>query len=57
MYQDLLQFETLPFSLTPNLPFFCQLKGHKEAKDTLAFCITSGEGFIKSIGEVGSGKT
>lgn len=57
MYQDFFQFETLPFSLTPNINFFCQLKGHKEAYDTLDFCITSGEGFIKIIGEVGSGKT
>jgi MSHA biogenesis protein MshM len=33
------------------------LKGHQEALNTLQFCITSGEGFIKIIGEVGSGKT
>jgi MSHA biogenesis protein MshM len=57
MYQDFFQFQTLPFCLTPNPSFFCQLKGHQEALNTLQFCITSGEGFIKIIGEVGSGKT
>lgn len=57
MYQEFFQFQTLPFSLTPNPSFFCQLKGHQEALNTLQFCITSGEGFIKIVGEVGSGKT
>ncbi|OGT61683.1 MAG: AAA family ATPase [Gammaproteobacteria bacterium RIFCSPHIGHO2_12_FULL_43_28] len=57
MYQEFFQLATLPFSLTPNPHFFCQLKGHQGALNTLEFCITSGEGFIKIIGEVGSGKT
>ncbi|TAK74638.1 MAG: AAA family ATPase, partial [Gammaproteobacteria bacterium] len=57
MYQDFFQLEALPFSLTPNPSFFCQLKGHQEALNTLQFCIHSDEGFIKIIGEVGSGKT
>lgn len=57
MYQEFFEFQTLPFSLTPNPNFFCHLKGHQEAFDTLQFCIQSGEGFIKIIGEVGSGKT
>lgn len=57
MYQEFFQFESLPFSLTPNPNFFCQLKGHQEAFNTLQFCIQSGEGFIKIVGEVGSGKT
>lgn len=57
MYQEFFKFVTLPFSLTPNPNFFCQLKGHQEALNTLEFCINSGEGFIKIIGEVGSGKT
>ncbi len=57
MYQDFFKLQSLPFSLTPNPSFFCQLKGHQEALNTLQFCIRSGEGFIKIIGEVGSGKT
>ena len=57
MYQEFFQLELMPFSLTPNPKFFCQLKGHLEALNILDFCIKSGEGFIKIIGEVGSGKT
>ena len=57
MYQTFFQLENLPFNLTPNPDFFCQLKGYQEALETLLFCIKSGEGFIKIIGEVGSGKT
>lgn len=57
MYQDFFQLNSLPFSLTPNPHFFCQLKGHQEALNILQFCIKSGEGFIKIVGEVGSGKT
>ncbi len=57
MYQEFFQLQSLPFSLTPNTSFFCQLRGHQEALNTLMFCIKSGEGFIKIIGEVGSGKT
>jgi MSHA biogenesis protein MshM len=57
MYQEFFQFQTMPFSLTPNPSFFCQLKGHQDAFNTLEYCVNSGEGFIKIIGEVGSGKT
>lgn len=57
MYQEFFQLNSLPFSLTPNPQFFCQLKGHQEALNILQFCIKSGEGFIKIVGEVGSGKT
>lgn len=57
MYQEYFQLTELPFNLTPNPHFFCQLKGHKEALQTLLFSVRSGEGFIKIVGEVGSGKT
>ena len=57
MYLDYFKFKELPFSLTPNIGFFCQLKGHAEALNTLLFSLRSGEGFIKIVGEVGSGKT
>ena len=57
MYQEYFRLQTLPFNLTPNPSFFCQLKGHQEALNTLQFAIHSGEGFIKIIGEVGAGKT
>ncbi len=57
MYLEHFQFKDLPFALTPNVVFYCQLKSHQEALNTLLFCLRSGEGFIKIIGEVGSGKT
>jgi MSHA biogenesis protein MshM len=57
MYQDFFKLNILPFNLTPNTHFFCQLTSHKEALNTLEFCIKNGEGFVKIIGEVGSGKT
>ncbi len=57
MYLDHFKFRDLPFALTPNVEFYCQLKSHQEALNTLLFCLRSGEGFIKIIGEVGAGKT
>jgi len=57
MYLEHFKFKELPFALTPNVEFFCQLKGHHEALNTLLFSLRSGEGFIKIVGEVGSGKT
>lgn len=57
MYLDYFKFNELPFGLTPNVGFFCQLKGHQEALNVLLFSLRSGEGFIKIIGEVGLGKT
>ena len=57
MYLEHFSFKDLPFALTPNIEFYCQLKSHQEALNTLLFCLRSGEGFIKIIGEVGSGKT
>lgn len=57
MYLEYFKFNELPFGLTPNVGFFCQLKGHQEALNVLLFSLRSGEGFIKIIGEVGLGKT
>ncbi len=57
MYLDYFKFKELPFSITPNIGFFCNLKGHQEALNTLLFSLRSGEGFIKIVGEVGAGKT
>ncbi|MDR3492181.1 MAG: AAA family ATPase [Gammaproteobacteria bacterium] len=57
MYLEHFKFKELPFTITPNVGFFCSLKGHQEALNTLLFALRSGEGFIKIIGEVGSGKT
>ena len=57
MYEAHFNLETLPFGLTPNTQFFCDLPTHHEALNTVLFALKSGEGFIKIVGEVGTGKT
>lgn len=57
MYLDYFKFKEVPFGLTPNTEFFCQLKGYSEALNVLLYSLRSGEGFTKVVGEVGTGKT
>jgi MSHA biogenesis protein MshM len=57
MYLEHFKFKELPFTLTPNVNFYCHIKGHEEALKTVLYSLRSGEGFIKIIGEVGAGKT
>ncbi len=45
------------FGLTPDTGFYVDLPSQKEAFDTLMFALSSGEGFVKISGEVGTGKT
>ena len=47
----------LPFTLTPNTNFYLGLEPHNEALAVLLTALKTGEGFIKVIGEVGTGKT
>lgn len=47
----------LPFTLTPNTSYFFGLPSHKEAIQVLLTALSTGEGFIKVTGEVGTGKT
>ncbi|SHI05519.1 ExeA family protein [Ferrimonas marina] len=47
----------LPFALTPNTQFYCELPPHQEALQVLHTALAAGEGFIKVTGEVGTGKT
>lgn len=47
----------LPFTLTPNTNFFLGLEPHNEALAVLITALKTGEGFIKVVGEVGTGKT
>ncbi|NQD37298.1 AAA family ATPase [Permianibacter sp. IMCC34836] len=57
MYLQHFGLRELPFTLTPNTQFFCDLPGHREALNVLLVALAGGEGFIKITGEVGSGKT
>ena len=47
----------LPFSITPDTHFFFAHSSYQEALNTLLIAARSGEGFIKVVGEVGTGKT
>lgn len=57
MYLQHFGLNELPFSITPDTSFYFASNNYQEALNTLLFAITSGEGFIKITGEVGTGKT
>lgn len=57
MYLEHFGLQEKPFSLTPNTHYYCDASSSQEAYNTLMFAIRSGEGFIKIVGEVGTGKT
>jgi len=46
-----------PFGLTPDSDFFYASPPHQEALNTLLYALENGEGFIKIVGAVGTGKT
>lgn len=57
MYLEHFKLKELPFSLTPNTNFYCDLPTHQEALNVLTLGLQRGEGFLKIVGEVGTGKT
>lgn len=57
MYQAHFGLTQPPFGLTPNTQFYHPLAPHFEALQVLLTALSSGEGFIKVTGEVGTGKT
>ena len=57
MYESHFGFTELPFSLTPDTDFFLSQDSHKEALNTILVALKHCEGFIKVVGEVGTGKT
>lgn len=57
MYLDFFGMRELPFTLTPNTDFFIDLEGHHRALEVIQVALSTGEGFIKITGEVGTGKT
>jgi MSHA biogenesis protein MshM len=46
-----------PFKITPNTEFFFNGSNRGAVLDALIYAVTSGEGIVKVVGEVGSGKT
>ncbi|MCP3908384.1 MAG: AAA family ATPase [Oceanicoccus sp.] len=57
MYKEHFGLKDQPFGLTPNTAFFLNAQGHREAFNLLQVALANGEGFIKVVGEVGTGKT
>ena len=57
MYLYHFGLQKLPFGLTPDTEYFCELPGHRAALNVLHIALGTGEGFIKITGEVGTGKT
>jgi MSHA biogenesis protein MshM len=57
MYKEHFELQQQPFGLTPNTSFFLNAQGHREAFNMLQVALANGEGFIKIVGEVGTGKT
>lgn len=57
MYQEHFGFNRPPFKITPDTSLFFEGSQRGAALDALIYAVTSGEGIIKVVGEVGSGKT
>lgn len=57
MYLEHFGFTQFPFHLTPDTSLFLGLAPHYEALQTVNAALMMGEGVIKVIGEVGTGKT
>lgn len=57
MYLKHFGLNEMPFSLTPNTQFFLNIGSHQEAMNLLLVSLDNAAGFIKIVGEVGTGKT
>ncbi len=57
MYYEFFGLNDAPFKITPNLGLFYSGSNRGAILDALHYAVSSGEGIVKVIGEVGSGKT
>jgi MSHA biogenesis protein MshM len=57
MYLDHFGLKDFPFAITPGTQYFFASQSSQEAFNTLQVAVMMGEGFMKVIGEVGTGKT
>ncbi len=57
MYLEHFGLKEMPFSLTPNTQYFLSTGSHQEAMNLLLVGLDNAAGFIKIVGEVGTGKT
>jgi len=57
MYHEYFGLNQAPFKITPDTSLFFPGGNRGAVLDALIYAITSGEGIVKVVGEVGSGKT
>ncbi len=57
MYIDHFGLRELPFTITPDTSFYFDHDSHQQALNMLLLAARTGEGFMKVVGEVGTGKT
>lgn len=57
MYLERFELQRLPFETVSNGQVYVDLPMHRDAMNTLLFALRAGEGFVKVVGEVGTGKT
>jgi len=57
MYREYFSCSEEPFSITPDPHFFLNELSHRSALNTLLLALRHSEGFIKIVGEVGTGKS
>ena len=57
MYWQHFGLDEHPFSLTPDTQFYFNSHSHRGVLNTLLLALSHSEGFIKVVGEVGTGKT
>lgn len=57
MYLEHFGLQELPFSLTPDTSYFMNRAGYQDGLNVLTVALRTGEGFVKVVGEVGTGKT
>jgi len=57
MYRTHFGLREMPFGITPDTSFAYACTSHQEALNTLLVSVRNGEGFMKIVGEVGTGKT
>lgn len=57
MYHAHFGLNQAPFGITPDTEFIYPSNSHREGLNLLNLALASGEGFIKVVGEVGTGKT
>ena len=57
MYNEFFSLERAPFRITPDTTLFYSGAKRGAVLDALVYAVQSGEGIVKVVGEVGSGKT